>query len=80
MFGGGISERSAADVIYSVEPMLLYIFVCVGRTAYDIFVSEYAPRFGNGHIILAEMYAVSTDFPDQFHMVVDNEYCAAIIA
>ena len=60
--------------------MFLYVFVRVGCTAYDIFLSEYAPRFGNRHVVLAEMYAVSPDFFYQFHVVVDDEYGAIIVA
>ena len=80
LLGGGISERSAADVIYSVEPMLLYVFIRVGCTAYDIFLSKYASRFGNGHVVLAEMYAIRPDFLYQFHVVVDDEYGTIIVA
>lgn len=60
--------------------MLLYVFVRVGCTAYDIFLSEYASRFDNGHIVLAEMHAIRPDFLYQFHVVVDDEYGAIIVA
>ena len=60
--------------------MLFHIFVRIGSAAYDIFVSKYAPRFGNGHVIFTKVHAVRPDFPDQLHMVVNDEYGAAIIA
>ena len=74
LFGRGVAERAAADIVGAPLVMDTDILERIGRSSDTEPRPEQAPGLPYRHVRLAEMHAVGMQSAGQLHAVVDDEY------